>query len=235
MILKKDILKLETRRKIYDYIDKNPGLNIRKISRKLNIPFTTLLYHLRYLKKLDLIREKNEGKYKKIFISYKIGARDKQVLSLLRNENSCKILLYLLWMFSCSQIELSRELKIPPSTVSYYLKKMVDMEIIEETPVVNGRIYPFPKRDHYIEHNPVGSEKFYRRKNQEVADSVSKLIIAHNSSFDNKDIIDVFIDFWKTYESERNPIKVKKIKKLDDQIDSVADVLNNFFRPPFCA
>ena len=235
MLSEKNVFKLKKRREIYDFIDKNPGLNIREISRKLNIPFTSLSYHLKYLKRLSLIREKHEGKYKKIFISYKIGEKDKKILGLLRNKNSCKILLYLFWMLSCSQIELSRELNIPPPTVSYYLKKMINLEIIEEIPVVNGRIYPIPKGNRYIECKPVGSEKFYRRKNQEVADSVYKLLIAYQSSFDNENIIDVLIDIWTTYEAERNPVTVKKYKKLDDQIDSVADLLNTFFRPPFCA
>ena len=239
MILKKDILKLNNRKKIYDFIDKNPGLNIREISRKLNIPFTSLSYHLKYLEKLDLIREKHEGKYKKIFNSYNIGTKDKKILSLLRNKNSCKILIYLLWMLSCSQIELSRELNLSPPTVSYYLKKMVDMEVIEEIPVVNGRIYPFPGGIRYIEKKPVGSEKFYRRKNQEVANSVGKLIIAHKTSFDNEDELDIFIDYWYTYKNEGlknegRPVKPKKIIKLNDQINSAVDLFLIFFKPPFC-
>jgi predicted transcriptional regulator len=113
MLSEKNILKLEKRKKIYDFIDKNPGLNIREISRKLNIPLTSLIYHLNYLKKLNLIIERQEGKYKKIFISYKIGADDKKILGLLRNKNSSKILLYLFLYLSCSQIEISRELNIP--------------------------------------------------------------------------------------------------------------------------
>jgi len=235
MLSEKNVFKLKKRREIYDFIDKNPGLNTREISRKLNVPFTSLSYHLKYLKKLDLIIEKHEGKYKKIFISYKISAKDKKILGLLRNKNSCKILLYLFWMFSCSQIELSRELKIPPPTVSYYLKKMINLEIIEENPVVNGRIYPLPNSDRYIEHKPVRSEKFYRRKNQEVADSVYKLLIAYKSSFDKENITDILINLWTNYKAEPNPVTIKKYRKLDDQIDSVADFLNSFFRPPFCA
>ena len=237
MLSEKNVFKLEKRKKIYEFIDKNPGLNIRKISRKLNIPFTSLLHHLKYLKKLDLIGEKQEGKYKKIFISNKISAIDKQILSLLRNENSCKILLYLFFMLSCTQIELSKELDIPPSTVSYYLKKMIDMEIIEESLVINGRIYPFPNGVRYIERNPIRSEKFYRRKNQQVVNSFFKLLIVHKSSLDNEALIDAFIDCWMAYRAERksNTTPVKKYKKLDDQIENVAYLFYDYFRPPFCA
>lgn len=235
MISEKNILKLEKRRKIYDFIDKYPGLNVREISRKLNIPLTSLTYHLKYLKKLDLIKESREGKYKKIFISYKMGAEDKKILSLLRNENSSKILFYLFLFLSCSQIEISRELNIPPPTVSYYLKKMVDMEIIEEIPVVNGRIYPFPKESRYIERKPHKSEKFYRRKNQQVVDTFFRLMLAHKSSLKNQEIIDILIDIWQTYKAARGSDPIEKFVKIDDQINNIVGLLYDYFRPPFCA
>ena len=106
-------------------------------------------------------------------------------------------------MLSCTQIELSKELDIPPSTVSYYLKKMIDMEIIEESLVINGRIYPFPNGVRYIERNPIRSEKFYRRKNQQVVNSFFKLLIVHKSSLDNEALIDAFIDCWIVYKEDR--------------------------------
>ena len=235
MLSKKNVFKLEKRRKIYDFIDKNPGLNVREISKKLNIPYTSLSHHLKYFKKLDLIREIREGKYKKIFISYKLGAREKQILGLLRNDNSCKILLYLIWHYSCSQIELSKELLIPPPTVSYYLKKMLDMEIIEEVTAVNGRIYPLPNFDRYIERKAIKSEKFYRRKNTKDSYLIYKLLICHKSSFNNQQIVKYCIDSYEFSKTRRHLIKGKKLLTLDDQIDSVADVFNSFFPPPFCA
>jgi DNA-binding transcriptional ArsR family regulator len=235
MIQEKDILKLETRRKIYEFIEENPGLNIREISRRLNIPFTSLSYHLKYLKKLDLIREKHEGNYKKIFIAYKVGTRDKQILSLLRNNNSCKILLYLIWNYSCSQIELSKELIIPPPTVSYHLKRMLDLGIIEEVTSVNGRIYPIPDHEKYLERKAIKSEKFYRRKNTKDSYSIYKLLICHKSSFNNQQIVNYCIDSWELYKTRRHLLKGNKLLILDDQIDSVADTFKSLFPPPFCA
>jgi len=124
LVSKKNILKLKKRRKIYEFVDKNPGLNVREISRKLNIPITSLSYHLKYLKKLDLIEEKQEGNYKKIFIMNKISVFDKKMLSIIRNKNSCKILIYVYCMLLCSKVELSKELDIPQPTVSYYINKL---------------------------------------------------------------------------------------------------------------
>lgn len=44
-------LDLEIRRKIYNHIVNSPGLYERELSRALNIPLSTLDYHLYYLKK----------------------------------------------------------------------------------------------------------------------------------------------------------------------------------------
>jgi len=60
MISKKNILKLEIRRKIYDFVDKNPGLHVREISRRMDIPINTLIYHIKYLKKLDVTAPRHE-------------------------------------------------------------------------------------------------------------------------------------------------------------------------------
>ena len=49
-----EILNLENRRKIYNYIRDNPGLHLRELSRRLNIAYYNLDYHIRYLK-LSLI------------------------------------------------------------------------------------------------------------------------------------------------------------------------------------
>ena len=51
MITTRNIMKLEPRQKIFNYIQKYPGMHLRDISRQTNIPKTTLVHHLKYLKK----------------------------------------------------------------------------------------------------------------------------------------------------------------------------------------
>jgi len=235
MIMEKNVLQFEKRKKIFDYIEKNPGLYAREISRNLDIPLTSLLYHLRFLKKLDLIRGKNDGKYIRFFIKHMVGLKEKQLIGLLRNDNSCKILLHLIWSFACSQIELSKELEIPPPTVSYYLKKLTEMGIIEKAPVKNGLIYPFKNNRRIIIRKPVKSEKFYRRTSQEYADLTYKILITHKSSLINKNLIGYYLDMYNTVKSNPYSFNVKKIKKMGDAMNSVIDVFNSFFPPPFCA
>ena len=188
---------------------------------------------LPYLTKIGLITEKSDGKFKRIFISYKIGKKDKEILILLRNKNSCKILLYFLFSIICSQIEISNDLEMPPSTVSYYLNKMIKKGIIEEAPVENGQIRPFINGDKVIQRKPTSSEKFYRRKSADVINSVYKLLVVNKHSLFDEDIIDSFIFIQKHIEKQKDQPDKKIIMNINDHMESVIEWLDLFFHPSF--
>lgn len=96
MISNKDILKLENRREIYSFIEKNPGLHFREIFRKINISASVLRYHLDYLKKHNYITIETNQRFTRYYISNKICKKDKEILNLLREETPRKIILLLL-------------------------------------------------------------------------------------------------------------------------------------------
>jgi DNA-binding transcriptional ArsR family regulator len=143
-MFEKDILNLEARRKLYNYILKNPGSHFRQISREKNIAPTTLSYHLRLLKKYGLIEEKDGNGYTRYFAAKKIGEKDKKLLNLFRQDIPRTIILTVFICPNFSQIELIKFIekwKRHPSkigilnkhqtTVSYYLNKLVDMGVLE--------------------------------------------------------------------------------------------------------
>ena len=96
MLIRDDILKLETRREIYNFILENPGFHLREISRRVNLSFGGLRYHLDVLKKQDLIITKDDLKYTRYYAPQKVGKNDKEILNLLRQEVPRKIILLLL-------------------------------------------------------------------------------------------------------------------------------------------
>ncbi len=245
MILKDDILKLNARRKLYNFIDKNQGLNIREISRTINMPKTTLLYHLKYLKKLEMINEKKEGRYRRIFTANKIGNQDKEILAFLRRKISVRIFLHLIFSLAFSQKELCKELELTPATVNYHIKKFIEFGIIEEAKVVNGRIYPYlnPKTDKYtifIKRKPLGSEKIYIRANQEIIEDIWRILITYKSSLSDKNIIDLYHNFQGELnlmdkEREKRGIKIPRHQlTANKKMFKLLDFINNeMIRPPF--
>jgi len=252
MITKKNILDLEARRKIYAFIQENPGLNVNKLSRRIEIPKTTLLHHLRFLEKQELIELKHNGEYKHVYVTHELGAQDKEILEMLRKKIPCRILLHFFTSPSCSQIELSQELEIRPSVISYHLKKMVKMGIIEKARAENGIIYPYPgpKDKRVICKMPRGREVFYRRKNQKIFDAVGKIMIAHKDSLTNKQYIDEYFSYYQSLaemgafkqrlkNSEKKVIEKdgKKVSliKINHHQDKFYEIFTELFRPPFCA
>ena len=73
----KNIFDFQKKKEIYEFIFQNPGVHLRELSRKLNIPRTTLAYHLKYLNKHDLILSKFVSGYKRYWAANKIGQKDK--------------------------------------------------------------------------------------------------------------------------------------------------------------
>ena len=164
MIGNQNVLKLGSRSKIFNFIEENPGLHIREIGRRLDMPRGTVRYHVKYLKKAELIEEKYEVGYKRIYCVNKLSAVEKKLLKLLRQEIPCKIFLHLIFSISFSQIEISRELELSPPTVNYHLKKLMDINFIERAPVKDGYIHPFNDDRAVMENTTIGREVFYKRK-----------------------------------------------------------------------
>ncbi|MCK4364805.1 MAG: hypothetical protein KAW45_02015 [Thermoplasmatales archaeon] len=160
---KKRILKLKIRMKIYQFILKYPGLHIRKLSRDLNIPFSTLNHHLNYLKKQDLLLAKSDGRYIRYYVSKKVGRNDKKLLNLMRHKvpQTIILLLYLYPYGDFSQIEIARygktwkkhwtkigfHLNKHPTTIAFHLDKLLEMGIIESYPRGNEIRYRLKNPD----------------------------------------------------------------------------------------
>jgi hypothetical protein len=106
---------------------------------------------------------------------------------------------------------------------------MLEMGMIEEAPRDSKYVYPFPNRNDYtLRYKPVSSEKFYRRKNQELLINTYRVLITHKHSFFDGNFIDAYMDILKY----GNPIK-KNLLSFDDQIGSVIEYFSDVFKPPF--
>jgi len=202
----KDILELEKRRKIYNFINKNPGLHLRILSRKLNIPKTTLEYHLRYLKNRDFLNIELEGKYKRYFVKNNVGSYDKKILIDLRDEIPRGIIFFSYIFPKVYTDEYNRGLKIPITTLSYHLKKLVKIGVLNSY-IENGRrIYLLKDRKHIYD-----------------------LIIRYENSLSEDKMISSIIYYIKEYMPNGKEYYTNKKR------DKILDDISNFFPCPFRA
>ena len=180
MLSKNPVLEIETRRRIYNYIKKYPGVHQRSISNKLSIPYSTLYYHLRYLKKQDLIVEKENSRYNRYYIKNSEGRIDREFLNVVRQRIPRNIIMYLCIYFVATKKELSDNLDRHPTTIDFHLQKLLDMGFIELAPVENGKLVNEKISKRIILRKPKKNEKLYKIKDR---DFMNKLMYKYNKSF----------------------------------------------------
>lgn len=128
---KNDVLELKSRCNIYNYILRYPGLHIRELSRLLDMPKSTLIYHLRYLKKNGFIEENFDEFYTRYYAIGTIDRSHKKILALLRQKTSRRVILYLFLNPLSSMDAISKNLNKTRKAISYHLKKLINFGIIE--------------------------------------------------------------------------------------------------------
>jgi len=227
----KKILQLETRRKIFNFIQHNPGLHFSELHRKIRIPKTTLLYHLNYLKKTELIIEDNKENYSRFYIAKKISSKEKKFLSYMRKNPSFLIILLFFFKVCVTCSEISRELDMHPHTVDYHLKKLIKLDVIE--PVdrdEEGNIIFRYEKVRVMKRKQVTNEAIYNLKS---ALWTYKTLIKFKKSLLDNNFVGP-IEGFNNLMQDTWPLP-DIINNYNSAIDSIEDALYEIIPIPFCA
>ncbi len=170
-MFKDEILESERRRKIYDVVEASPGIHLRELQRMMDIPLTSLEYHLTYMTHKGILFAETEG-YLKRYYTKPLDPEDKKVLSALRQKRMREIVLTVLENGKAKNQLLAERLKLSHSTLSSYLKYLVNKNILAR--------------------EKVGYEYLYIVRDE---DRVAKVLIAYKPSFLDK-LVDRVLDTW---------------------------------------
>jgi Mn-dependent DtxR family transcriptional regulator len=224
---KSNLLYLETRQNIYNLISHNPGLHLRKISRKLHMPLSTLEYHIRFLIKHKLISFSKKGRYQRFYTLEPSSYKYKKILDLLRKDTSRNVILLIMHNTVASRREISEELELHPNTVSNILKKLIDMEIIEQAPYEKGYCLFFlddEGTEGRAKRKAKGREVFYRLTVSFCYFTYEALIVYRDSIFDDPSFKTI-LDEMKTNINNGIPKKLlDPISAVDKAIEAMYDV-----------
>ena len=187
-MFKNEVLENENRRKIYEVIERNPGTHLRELQRALDIPITTLEYHLGYMARKRIIYSEIDSHYKRYYAK-QLDQGDKKVLSALRQKRPREIVLLILANEKAKYQFIANYLKLPHSTLSFYLKYLVDNDNLEK--------------------EKVGYETIYQVEDE---DRVAKVLIAYKTSFIDK-LIDKTLATWLETYSGKEDTNLKREHK----------------------
>ncbi len=170
-MFKDEILENERRRKIYALIEANPGVHLREVQRMTDMPLTSLEYHLDYMVRKKVVFAESDAHHKRYYTK-PLDATDKKVLSALRQDRMREIVLIVLANTKAKYQFLSDYIKMPHSTLSFYLKHLIDNNILAK--------------------EKIGYDTFYTVRDE---DRVVKVLAAYKSTFLDK-IVDRTLKTW---------------------------------------
>jgi predicted transcriptional regulator len=147
---------------IIDIVEKNPGIKFREIMRETGLKNGVLSYHTRKLEEngsVKIDRRSGETRFYPLFVT----EEESILITSLRRDTQRYILLSLLEGKPLSFNEIVRKVKKAPSTVSTFLAKLVEDEIVELKIIELKKVYFLRKVDMVREiiekYNPVLLER----------------------------------------------------------------------------
>jgi predicted transcriptional regulator len=120
-----------TREIIFEYVKAHPGSHLREIGRELKLGNGDLQYNLYILEKQGKVSTARRGLYKFIFPSGVFGEKETAILSALSTESQREILIHLIKNPTLSQGQIARLIGLTPATISWHMKRLVDLGLIE--------------------------------------------------------------------------------------------------------
>ena len=120
-----DPLDLEIRKRIYNEVEKSPGIYFRELQRRLKLATGSLDYHVHFLLKNRLLRIEKQGRFVFYYISsVSYEKEDKDIGKLLRNANMRHIIVHLIDKKKMNALEIAQDVGISPQNLSRYLKML---------------------------------------------------------------------------------------------------------------
>ncbi len=117
-------LELESRRRIFAYLEKRPGAHMRQMERDLAMATGVLTYHLEFMERRGLLRSEVQQNRRCFFPARAFRQDQRRALALLRQRVPRRMLLHLLEHPGATFSEMQLAVGVSPSTLSYHLKKL---------------------------------------------------------------------------------------------------------------
>lgn len=126
-----DPLELPLRKRITEYIRRNPGVHFRQISRDLDLAIGQLDFHLNALVKTEvLVREVASGNTR-YYVRDRFSKEERKAMSILRREIPRGIVLYLLDYPYSTPTAILTGFNFTSATLSYHLRRLEKYGILE--------------------------------------------------------------------------------------------------------
>jgi predicted transcriptional regulator len=117
--------------KIIQLVNEMPGIRYRELLRITGVSNGVLSYHLNFLDNSGKVQVHRVNNRVTRYFSHDVSSVESNVIGLLRQSTTRKIILYLLEFGPCGFNDIMNHAKKVPSTVSWHLSRLKDANIIK--------------------------------------------------------------------------------------------------------
>lgn len=128
------VLDLEARRRIVEFVRGSPGLHMRELAARLEMPVSTLEYHCYQLVKHGQLATRESAGFKAFYPGEGMDRRDKDILYLVRHDAPRRICSHLILYPGTTPKELRDVIGVTGPTLSFHLNKLRKAELVREEP-----------------------------------------------------------------------------------------------------
>ena len=130
---------MTTRQRLLTHVEAHPGVHVNALGRELDLATGQVQYHLKRLRKRGaVVADEQYGRTHYFPPGY--TARERRTLALARRETARELLLLLIEWEDATAGELTAELGIARSTLSYHADRLVEAELVEQRRGDHGRV-----------------------------------------------------------------------------------------------
>ena len=130
-----------TQGRILDYISRHPGVHLRRICRELGLAMGDVQYHVHRLENDGRISSTRRGFYRFFYPSALFGDKQRDILSVLSLDTPREMLLHMLAEPGSGQDALVRAAGVSQPTVSWHLKRLIELGIVQKEQVGRNSVY----------------------------------------------------------------------------------------------
>ncbi len=125
---------LGIRKRLVHMVEEFPGLHLREIARQAEMSEALALYHLDQLEENGVVESRTEEQFRRFFPADtpSIEEEDRDLMALLRQRVPLQIALYLLDVGSATHGQVTDQLQLAKSTVSYHLEKLGKADFVTQ-------------------------------------------------------------------------------------------------------
>ncbi len=136
-----DPLDLPLRKRITEYLRRNPGVHFRQITRDLDLAVGQLDFHLNALIKGEVIVKETSTGNARYFVRDKFSRSEKKMFSVLRREIPRGIVLFLMENPGSTPSKILSNFTFTSATLSYHLRRLEKISILRAVPEGRERHY----------------------------------------------------------------------------------------------